>query len=149
MSPLEMAIIQKVLEIVVPLLFLSLIALVGSAAKWVWAKAGVLVETVKFNHPTLNSLINEAAQFGVIAAQQIQKAMKDHPEIYTDIQSAVWSEALYLKNYAVEAAKKQLAVNGVTGIDVDLIAAAVEKALFEKYNDPALQPPAVNPPSVG
>ena len=89
--------------------------------KWLQAEAAFLWEKVRDWKPSVASLIEEAAAFAVKAAEQahIGKLVEDR------------------KAYEIEIAEKWLELKGIT-VDLDLLDAAIEKAVIENFPKPAL-----------
>lgn len=108
------AILSSVLQAV---LIVLLPPLVVAAVKWILAQANLLVARVREWQPDLVDMVEQAANFAVKAAEQ----------------AGIGGLAEDKKKYALEVAEKWLAAKGWP-IDLDLIDAAIEKAVLELFN---------------
>jgi len=104
------AVLQKLLEYFLPILVVALVGFLAAKIKY-W-----LAEAKSWN-PKITSLLEQAAVFAVMAAEQAgaAKLIKDK------------------KVYAFDIAERWLELRGVH-IDLDLIDAAIEAAVYEKFN---------------
>ena len=113
-----MPIISKVLEAVLiailPPLAVALVSLLLGFAKELWARAKLL-------NPTVTDYIELAAEFAVQAAEQAGAA-----ELIAD-----------KKQYAIQIAEAWLEAHHLT-VDLDLIDAAIEKAVLELFPNEAV-----------
>ena len=113
-----MPIISKVLEAVLiailPPLAVALVSLLLGLAKELWARAKLL-------NPTVTDYIELAAEFAVQAAEQAGAA-----ELIED-----------KKQYAIQIAEAWLEAHHLT-VDLDLIDAAIEKAVLELFPNEAV-----------
>lgn len=104
------AVLQGLLEFLLPIVAVAIISVLVSWAKLLWAKA-------KSWNPDTTDLLEEAAKVAVTAAEQAGAAKL--------IESK--------KEYAFDIAERWLELRGVH-IDLDLIDAAIEAAVYEKFN---------------
>lgn len=104
------AVLQKLLEYFLPILA---VALVGFLA----AKIKNLLAEAKAWNPDITELLEQAVKFAVTAAEQAgaSKLIEDK------------------KTYAFDVAERWLELHGIK-IDLDLIDAAIEAAVYEKFN---------------
>lgn len=104
------AVLQSLLEFLLPLLAVAIISALISWAKLLWEKAKT------WNSPATD-LLEQAAIVAVTAAEQagLSGLIKDKRE------------------YAFEIAEAWLKKNGIT-IDTDLIYAAIEAAVWKEFN---------------
>ncbi len=108
--PIVSKVIEAVLIALLPPLIAAGVAFLAAKAKELWARA-------KEMNPTITDYLEMAAEFAVIAAEQ-----------------AGASELIEnKKQYAIEVAESWLAAQHLT-IEVDLIGAAIEKAVLELFN---------------
>jgi hypothetical protein len=109
------AILSKVLEAVLiallPPLAVALLSFIIGHARKVWAE-------FKMTSPSTAEYLEAAAQFAVIAAEQLGIA-------------GLMEEK---KSYAIEVAQAYLAQAGVKNIDVALISAAIERAVYQEFH---------------
>ena len=109
-----MPILSKVLEAmliaILPPLAVALVGLIVGHAKRLWAEARLL-------NPSLTGLIEQAAKFAVLAAEQAGAAKLVEDK----------------KQYAIEIAERWLLTKNLV-LDIDLIDAAIEKAVLELFN---------------
>ena len=103
------AVLQKLLEYFLPILAVALVGFLAAKIKY------FLAESKAWN-PKITSLLEEAAVFAVMAAEQAGAAKL--------IESK--------KEYAFDIAERWLELRGVH-IDLDLIDAAIEAAVYEKF----------------
>ena len=109
-----MPILSKVIEAIL-IAILPPLAVVTVSAAVAYAKR--LWNDLKLRYPTVTELVEEAAKFAVQAAEQAGAA-----ELIED-----------KKAYAIQIAEAWLAANHIT-TDIDLIDAAIEKAVLELFN---------------
>lgn len=109
--PILSKVLEAVLSVVLPVLAVALVSAIVALAKKLWAQA-------KQASPEITDVLEQAAKFAVKAAEQAGAA-----ELIED-----------KKQYAIEIAEKWLSVKNLN-IDVDLIDAAIEKAVLESFND--------------
>ena len=109
-----MPVLSKVLEAILVAILPPLAVVIVSAAV---AYAKRLWNDLKPRYPSVTELIEEAAVFAVQAAEQAGAAdlIKDK------------------KQYAIQIAEAWLEANHIT-TDIDLIDAAIEKAVLELFN---------------
>ena len=109
-----MPILSKVIEAILIAILPPLAVVIVSAAV---AYAKRLWNDLKLRYPSVTELIEEAAVFAVQAAEQAGAAdlIKDK------------------KQYAIQIAEAWLVANHIT-TDIDLIDAAIEKAVLELFN---------------
>ena len=109
-----MPVLSKVLEAILIAILPSLVAFLVSVglayAKRVWGD-------LKQRYPSVTDLVEQAAVFAVQAAEQAGAA-----ELIKD-----------KKEYAIQIAEAWLEANHIT-TDIDLIDAAIEKAVLELFN---------------
>lgn len=109
-----MPVLSKVLEAILIAILPPLVAFLVSVGlayvKRVWGD-------LKQRYPTVTELIEEAAVFAVQAAEQAGAAALIEDK----------------KQYAIQIAEAWLAANHIT-TDIDLIDAAIEKAVLELFN---------------
>jgi hypothetical protein len=108
--PVLSKVIEAILIAILPPLVVALITFLIAKAKDAWARA-------KQWNPTVTEYIEQAARFAVQAAEQAGAA-----ELIKD-----------KKQYAIQIAEAWLAANHIT-TDIDLIDAAIEKAVLELFN---------------
>lgn len=106
------AVLQSLLEFLLPIVAVAIISALISWAKLLWEKAKT------WNSPATD-LLEQAAIVAVTAAEQagLSGLIKDKRE------------------YAFEIAEAWLKKNGIT-IDTDLIYAAIEAAVWKEFNSP-------------
>ena len=104
------AVLQKLLEYFLPILAVALVGFLAAKIKY------YLAESKAWN-PKITSLLEEAAVFAVMAAEQAGAA-----ELIKD-----------KKVYAFDIAERWLELRGVH-IDLDLIDAAIEAAVYRQFN---------------
>ena len=109
-----MPILSKVIEAILIAILPPLAVVIVSAAV---AYSKKQRDDVKHRYTTVTELIEEAAVFAVQAAEQAGAA-----ELIKD-----------KKQYAIQSAEAWLAANHIT-TDIDLIDAAIEKAVLELFN---------------
>ena len=109
-----MPILSKVIETILIAILPPLAVVIVSAAV---AYAKRLWNDLKLRYPSVTELIEEAAVFAVQAAEQAGAA-----ELIAD-----------KKQYAIQIAEAWLEANHIT-TDIDLIDAAIEKAVLELFN---------------
>lgn len=108
--PILSKVLEVVLSVVLPVLAVALVSAIIALAKKLWAQA-------KQASPEITDVLEQAAKFAVEAAEQAGAA-----ELIED-----------KKQYAIEIAEKWLSTKNLY-IDVDLIDAAIEKAVLELFN---------------
>jgi hypothetical protein len=108
--PVLSKVLEAILIAILPPLAVALVSFVIAKAKEVWARA-------KQWNPTVTEYIEQAARFAVQAAEQAGAA-----ELIKD-----------KKEYAIQIAEAWLVANHIT-TDIDLIDAAIEKAVLELFN---------------
>ena len=108
--PILSKVIEAILIAILPPLIVALITFLIVKAKEVWARA-------KAWNPTVTEYLEKAARFAVQAAEQAGAA-----ELIKD-----------KKQYAIQIAEAWLEANHIT-TDIDLIDAAIEKAVLELFN---------------
>ena len=108
--PILSKVLEAVLIAILPPLAAALVGLIVGHAKRLWAEAKLL-------NPTLTDLIEQAAEFAVLAAEQAGAA-----ELIED-----------KKQYAIEIAERWLLTKNLD-LDINLIDAAIEKAVLELFN---------------
>ena len=108
--PILSKVIEAILIAILPPLVVALITFLIAKAKDAWERA-------KQWNPTVTEYIEQAARFAVQAAEQAGAA-----ELIKD-----------KKEYAIQIAEAWLVANHIT-TDIDLIDAAIEKAVLELFN---------------
>ena len=108
--PILSKVIEAILIAILPPLVAFLVSIGLAYAKRVWGD-------LKQRYPSVTELIEEAAVFAVQAAEQAGAA-----ELIAD-----------KKQYAIQIAEAWLVANHIT-TDIDLIDAAIEKAVLELFN---------------
>ena len=108
--PVLSKVIEAILIAILPPLVVALITFLIAKAKEVWARA-------KQWNPTVTDYIEKAARFAVQAAEQAGAAALIEDK----------------KQYAIQIAEAWLVANHIT-TDIDLIDAAIEKAVLELFN---------------
>ena len=108
--PVFSKVIEAILIAILPPLVAFLVSIGLAYAKRVWGD-------LKQRYPSVTELIEEAAVFAVQAAEQAGAA-----ELIAD-----------KKQYAIQIAEAWLVANHIT-TDIDLIDAAIEKAVLELFN---------------
>lgn len=103
-------VLQAVLIVVLP-------PLAVFVAKFLQAKAKALWEEAKSWSPTITQLIEQAARFAVVAAEQAGAAKLIEDK----------------KKYAIKIAGEWLLEHGVD-VNLDLVSAAIEKAVLEYFH---------------
>lgn len=111
------SVLQAVLIAVLPPVVVVGLVWLRAQTAWLWAK-------VREWNPSVADILEEGAEFAVKAAEQahIGKLVEDR------------------KAYAIEIAEKWLELKGIT-VDLDLLDAAIEKAVIENFPKPALPTP--------
>ena len=104
--------LQSVLAYILPILAVSLVSFLIAKAKEAWEKA-------KDWNPSVTRLLEESVHVAVQAAEQAGAA-----GLITDKRA-----------YAFDVAEKWLKARGVS-IDIDLIYAAIEAAVYQEFNKP-------------
>jgi len=110
METILSAVLQKLLEYFLPILAVALVGFLAAKIKY------LLAESKAWN-PKITSLLEQAVDFAVTAAEQAKAA-----ELIKD-----------KKVYAFDIAERWLELRGVH-IDFDLIDAAIEAAVYGKFN---------------
>ncbi len=108
--PILSKVIEAILIAILPPLAVVLVSVVLAHAKKLWAD-------LKQRYPSVTDLVEQAAVFAVQAAEQAGAA-----ELIKD-----------KKEYAIQIAEAWLVANHIT-TDIDLIDAAIEKAVLELFN---------------
>lgn len=108
--PVLSKVIEAILIAILPPLAVVLVSVVLAHAKMLWAD-------LKRCYPSVTDLVEQAAVFAVQAAEQAGAA-----ELIED-----------KKAYAIQIAEAWLVANHIT-TDIDLIGAAIEKAVLELFN---------------
>ena len=108
--PILSKVIEAILIAILPPLAVVIVSAAVAYAKKQW-------DDVKLRYPTVTELIEDAAVFAVQAAEQAGAA-----ELIKD-----------KKEYAIQIAEAWLEANHIT-TDIDLIDAAIEKAVLELFN---------------
>jgi len=108
--PILSKVIEAILIAILPPLAVVLVSVVLAYAKKLWAD-------LKQRYPSVTDLVEQAAVFAVQAAEQAGAA-----ELIKD-----------KKQYAIQIAEAWLEANHIT-TDLDLIDAAIEKAVLELFN---------------
>ena len=108
--PILSKVIEAILIAILPPLAVVIVSAAVAYAKKLWGD-------LKLRYPTVTELIEEAAVFAVQAAEQAGAA-----ELIKD-----------KKEYAIQIAEAWLVANHIT-TDIDLIDAAIEKAVLELFN---------------
>ena len=111
-------------KILTAVLIAILPPLAVAVMRWLWAEAGFLFERMKTYNGTLMDMLEAAAKFAVKAAEQAHLG-EQIAEQYEN-----------KKAYALDMAERWLEAQGITGVDLDLLAAAIEKAVLEEFNPP-------------
>jgi len=115
--PVLSKVLEAILIAILPPLAVALVSFVVAKAKDVWERA-------KQWNPTVTQYLEQAAVFAVQAAEQAGAAALIEDK----------------KQYAIQIAEAWLAANHIT-TDIDLIDAAIEKAVLELFNsDEVLEP---------
>ena len=104
------AVLQGLLEFLLPIVAVAIISVLVSWAKLLWVKA-------KSWNPDTTYLLEEAAKVAVTAAEQAGAA-----KLISD-----------KKAYAMDIAERWLAEHGIH-LDIELIDAAVEAAVYKQFN---------------
>ncbi len=104
------AVLQKLLEVFLPILAVTIVGFLIAKIKYWLAEA-------KAWNPDITELLEQAVKFAVTAAEQAgaSKLIEDK------------------KTYAFDVAERWLELHGIK-IDLDLIDAAIEAAVYEKFN---------------
>ena len=110
-------ILETIIMVLVPILIPVLVAYLAALTRKTWAQA-------KQAQPDLTYYLEQAASFAIAAAEQLKLA-----GIITD-----------KKLYALQVAEDYLTAKGVT-IDLHLIDAAIEAAVWHELNQPKLPIP--------
>jgi len=110
-------ILETIILILIPILIPVLVAYLAALTRKTWAQA-------KQAQPDLTYYLEQAASFAIAAAEQLKLA-----GIITD-----------KKLYALQVAEDYLTAKGVT-IDLHLIDAAIEAAVWQELNQPKLPIP--------
>ena len=108
--PILSKVIEAILIAILPPLVAFLVSIGLAYAKRVWGD-------LKQRYPSVTDLVEQAAVFAVQAAEQAGAA-----ELIKD-----------KKQYAIQIAEAWLVANHIT-TDIDLIDAAIEKAVLELFN---------------
>ena len=108
--PILSKVIEAILIAILPPLVAFLVSVGLAYAKRVWGD-------LKQRYPSVTDLVEQAAVFAVQAAEQAGAA-----ELIKD-----------KKEYAIQIAEAWLVANHIT-TDIDLIGAAIEKAVLELFN---------------
>lgn len=117
--PILSKVVEAVLITLLPPLVVALVGFLWGKAKEGWAKA-------KAWNPTITEYLEEAARFAVIAAEQ----------------AGIGQVITNKKEYAISVAEAWLEARHFT-VDLNLIDAAIEKAVLELFNPELLPlPPA-------
>lgn len=104
------AVVQKLLEVFLPILAVALVGLLT-------AKIKLAIVQMRIWNPKVTDLLEQAVTFAVTAAEQAGAAKLIEDK----------------KTYAFDVAERWLEARGVT-IDLDLIDAAIESAVYEQFN---------------
>ncbi|MEN6622180.1 MAG: phage holin, LLH family [Smithella sp.] len=104
------AVLQSLLEFLLPIVVVAIISALVSWARFLWAKA-------KSWNSDATDLLEEAAKVAVIAAEQAGAA-----KLIDD-----------KKVYAMDIAERWLEQHGIH-LDIELISAAVEAAVYRQFN---------------
>jgi len=104
------AVLQGLLEFLLPIAAVAIISAIVSWAKLLWAKA-------QSWNPDTTDLLEEAAKVAVTAAEQAGAA-----KLISD-----------KKVYAMSVAEKWLEQHGIY-LDIELIDAAIEAAVYKQFN---------------
>ena len=104
------AVLQKLLEYFLPILAVALVGFLAAKIKY------YLAESKAWN-PKITSLLEEAAVFAVMAAEQAGAA------------ELIESK----KEYAFDIAERWLEQHGIM-LDIELIDAAIEAAVYKQFN---------------
>jgi hypothetical protein len=113
-------------QVITAVLIALLPPLAVAAIRFLWAQGKLVWEKAKTWNPAVTALIEQAAQFAVIAAEQAGAA-----KLITD-----------RKAYALKVAEAWLAERGLT-IDLDLLDAAIEKAVYDEFKSDKPRLPAL------
>ena len=108
--PILSKVIEAILIAILPPLAVVIVSAAVAYAKKLWGD-------LKLRYPSVTELIEEAAVFAVQAAEQAGAAALIEDK----------------KQYAIQIAEAWLAANHIT-TDIDLIDAAIEKAVLELFN---------------
>jgi len=103
------AVLQSLLEFLLPIVAVAVIGALVSWAKLLWEKA-------KSWNPDATDLLEEAAKIAVTAAEQVGAA-----------------KFIDKKVYAMDIAERWLAEHGIM-LDIELIDAAIEAAVYRQFN---------------
>ena len=104
------AVLQGLLEFLLPIVAVAIISVLVSWAKLLWQKA-------RLWNPDATDLLEEAAKVAVTAAEQAGAA-----KLISD-----------KKAYAMDIAERWLAEHGIH-LDIELIDAAIEAAVYKQFN---------------
>ena len=104
------AVLQGLLEFLLPIVAVAIISVLVSWAKLLWAKA-------QSWNPDTTDLLEEAAKVAVTAAEQAGTAYLINDK----------------KAYAMDIAERWLAEHGIH-LDIELIDAAIEAAVYKQFN---------------
>lgn len=129
----------EALVVIAPILAMAVIGWLTAGVRLVWAKAAEKLAYIKSKQPTLAYMLDEASRFAVRSAQQIQLWIKKHPEIANEFIAAGETLEKALLKYAIGAANMYLKAHDWS-LDLELIGASVQKALFDEFNNPQLKP---------
>lgn len=119
------AMAQSVLEFILPILAVSLVSFLIAKAKETWEKA-------KDWNPSVTLLLEQSVKVAVRAAEQAGAAGLIHDK----------------RAYAFDVAEKWLKARGVT-LDIDLIYAAIEAAVYKEFNESKAEKPRTTAGSAG
>lgn len=108
-------------EILTGVLVVLLPPLIAAFVRWLWAKGSELFAQIAKYDEGLAGFLREASYFAIRAAEQAGLG-----EVIND-----------KKEYALEIAEKYLKERFGVSPDLDLISAAIEKAVWEEFNSPA------------
>ena len=104
------AVLQGLLEFLLPIVAVAIISVLVSWAKLLWQKA-------RLWNPDATDLLEEAAKVAVTAAEQAGAAYLINDK----------------KAYAMDIAEKWLGQHGIY-LDIELIDAAIEAAVYQQFN---------------
>jgi len=103
------AVLQGLLEFLLPIVAVAIISVLVSWAKLLWQKA-------RLWNPDATDLLEEAAKIAVTAAEQVGAA-----------------KFINKKVYAMDVAERWLEQHGIM-LDIELIDAAIEAAVYKQFN---------------
>lgn len=114
MSEFWQTVVMRVMDVLIPLLVPAMLAWVTAYAASVWQK-------IKDSRPDISYAIESAAEFAVKAAEQL--GLTEQLLEFADTKL----------DYAIDIAERYLEQQGYKNIDLDVLRAAIEKAVHEYF----------------